>query len=697
MFCKGCGSLLNDGASFCPKCGLRMGNQMYGTGMAAQPNVQPSAYYGNYTENANSEKTNKKKHTVPIVIASLVAVISIIGSACFFLPKLISSNDTETNAKTSSSSRKERDKTDSSLTAEKELIGYIDQSLELMMTAVNDVGDLSDYNGIYEAEAMAERFREQANILEDSLSELADIQKQADAVSGIDANLEKAKKEFFSLAQDSQKAYMEMFDFFEDYIVLAGDLDNKPEADNYNSTSDYYNDLYTWYESTKERYSAINTCPSCLASEWKKLGTILDLNYDIAWKLYLAEEYDDYLRFQSAVNMSNRYDTVIQLETDEFLDCISGEANFFVEQMVQSAKLVEEIHTYAGLKEEERSGYVFETIRTGEVSLDYDAVDTIYPSLYNTYDAFLIIKTGCISGSRKILVDAEIPGLTQSYKESFTLDTAYRTIYIKPPALTGNLDLSSAKNAQIKVTISDQDGTLIEAKTFPVTIKSKYDVEWYTDEYGVATQDNILCFLTPEASAISQLKRQAIEEISSMTGGQMESFVGYQETGWNHYVGTYLQAAGIMRALNKMGVRYNMDSYSLSGSHQHVLFPENVLEQQSGLCVETSLVVASALQSADMHAFLVFPPGHAQVAVEIWNDGEGAGEYFLIETTSLTSDSNNEDIFIENANSLLEYYSLGTGPIVYYSQKDWLDYITENTYVIDCDDSRILGLTPFTN
>ena len=60
-----------------------------------------------------------------------------------------------------------------------------------------------------------------------------------------------------------------------------------------------------------------------------------------------------------------------------------------------------------------------------------------------------------------------------------------------------------------------------------------------------------------------------------MTGGQMNSFVGYQNNAWNnHYVGTYLQAAGLMRAMYEMGVRYNMDPFSLSGSNQHILLPD---------------------------------------------------------------------------------------------------------------------------
>lgn len=198
---------------------------------------------------------------------------------------------------------------------------------------------------------------------------------------------------------------------------------------------------------------------------------------------------------------------------------------------------------------------------------------------------------------------------------------------------------------------------------------------------------------------MAELKRQAIDEIANITGNRMEAFVGYQEavSGWNHYGITYVQAAGLMSALYKMGVRYNMNPFSISGSNQHILFPEDVIAQKSGLCIETSLAVASALQSAGMHAFLVFPTGHAQVAVEVWNSGEGKGEYFLIETTSLNGNINDRSHFIENGNNLLNYQA-STGIITYYNSDDWADYLENSVeYLVDCDDSRLLGLTMFGN
>ena len=100
-----------------------------------------------------------------------------------------------------------------------------------------------------------------------------------------------------------------------------------------------------------------------------------------------------------------------------------------------------------------------------------------------------------------------------------------------------------------------------------------------------------------------------------------------------------------------------------------------------------------------MHAFLIFPPGHAQVAVEVWDSGEGAGEYFLIETTALSENAINGSAFADYGNALLrgelgaENYSC----ITYYNHDQWSSYLNTVDYVIDCNDSRILGMTPFSN
>ena len=578
-----------------------------------------------------------------------------------------------------------------------ELLGYVNQAEDFIAQIWEEDLALSDSKDVKALESTELR----VGMSQKTISQLTELKTQAEGVSCGDPAFAAAAAEYFSLRLNSESSLLNIRVFLQDYYTLFSMIAEKPMESDYTSMENFYNDLYSWYQAVKEGYDAITSCPSNLEPQWKKYGEILDLNEDISLKLYKGNSYQDHLRSVSALNLSNRFYIVEPVLFEELQSGWQDETSFADEQSSYAAALAEELRAYAEMDGEARSSYVFQNIYTNEFLYSCQAIDTIYPSLYNTYNAFLVLRMGCVSGSRDVLVEAEIEGLTQKYKERIHLNTTDQAIYIKPPALTGELDLSSAKSAQISLTISDMNGDLIEAKTFPVTIKSKYDFEWYSNEYGVATQDNILCFLTPESEAISRLKRQAIEEISHMTGGQMNSFVGYQNNAWNnHYVGTYLQAAGLMRAMYEMGVRYNMDPFSLSGSNQHILLPDDVLERQSGLCIETSLVIASALKSANMHAFIVLPPGHAQVAVEIWNGrGEstaGTGQYFLIETTSLSSDLTN--VFIDGANSLLDNVPPKTGPITYMNREQWKQYLAvEGTYLIDCDDANIMGLTPFAN
>lgn len=81
---------------------------------------------------------------------------------------------------------------------------------------------------------------------------------------------------------------------------------------------------------------------------------------------------------------------------------------------------------------------------------------------------------------------------------------------------------------------------------------------------------------------------------------------------------------------------------------------------------------------------LIFPPGHAQVAVETWPD---TGEYFLIETTMLP-------MAIED----IPY------AITYLSKDEWLGYLDGtgaytlgSCYVLDCDLGKKLGIVPLSN
>jgi hypothetical protein len=153
--------------------------------------------------------------------------------------------------------------------------------------------------------------------------------------------------------------------------------------------------------------------------------------------------------------------------------------------------------------------------------------------------------------------------------------------------------------------------------------------------------------------------------------------VGYQQIGdMNYYDITYFQVAAIYETMrNYYGVRYNATPVSTSGkeAQQRIALPEEVIDQKSGLCIETTIAMASAIEATGMHPMVLILPTHAQVAVETWYQ---SGEYYLIETTALTEpDWNNI--------------------IVYLDQDQWAQYLEQNQVtVVDMELARKDGIKP---
>lgn len=584
MICPKCGTQLNDGAAFCPKCGNRIENNTTNN-VPNQPMENNVAVRAVVTETAK-EKHSTWKTVLITVLATIVAGFTglmILGSKSTVPEtKEVSTSEGSVVAEPEGDSNAPEV---SDLQALNELLGYIDQAEEVVQKYNNDYEALKEEENL-EIEVL---YRNRADIIQATYSELEVIRDNMVQIKDLDPTVKEAGTEYFNMIISSRKSWYEVLDFMTNYYKLYYNIFvYRPQESDSSDVVDYYNSLYSWYQSAMEGIDAIESYPTCVETEWERYKEVVGLNKSIVQKEYIACELNDWLRHYSAKYMSGRYEIAEENAYNEIVSCIEGEIDFARNQQTISSNLAEEIHGYADMDEDARSNYEFKYNRANKIILNYEAVDTIYPSLFNTYDAFVIFKTGCISGTRKIVIEAEIPGFTQKYKQSFNLDASYKTIYIKPAALTGDLDLSSAKDAQINISIFEGDGiTLIDSKTFPVTIKSRNDFEWTSTEFGDATQDNILCFLTPESSSISELKRTAIDELYAMTSGKMEIFPGYQTLSSdpnsylsNPYAITYLQAAGIMRALNEVGVRYNLDGFSISGSNQHILLPKEVLEKK---------------------------------------------------------------------------------------------------------------------
>lgn len=263
---------------------------------------------------------------------------------------------------------------------------------------------------------------------------------------------------------------------------------------------------------------------------------------------------------------------------------------------------------------------------------EIDAVEIVAPNLYPSLDSAANVKVTTYGPGQSVIVEAELTGLTQKFEEKYDLEQGFNYLPIKPALLPANdlPDLSNNSTTQLNVKVTDAaTGEVLAQKSQQVELLSMYDFTWKSDDFGKTASYDILAWLRPQADEVNAVNREAAEVLGKWTNGKMKEIAGYQYG--DDWSATLLQVAAIQTAISNMGVAYVMDGYSFT-SDQHVLTPDAVVNKKQGLCIETSLLLASCLMSADMHPMIIITPGHAQVAVETYS---GSGRYFLIETTTL--------------------------------------------------------------
>ena len=336
-----------------------------------------------------------------------------------------------------------------------------------------------------------------------------------------------------------------------------------------------------------------------------------------------------------------------------------------------------------------------------QTEASFEAVKNISPNLYPSMAAVANVQVTSRQEQQDILVEAEIVGFSQKLTNRVSVDQGITIIPVKPqvlPSLT-MADLAKDKTTQLNITVSEADtGRVLIQRSEGIVIRSINAFNWEDDEFGVTAPFNILAWMQPDDAEIDAIVREASDWLTKWTNGEV-SMVGYQ----TDYVLT--EIAALQKAISERGVVYTMDDYSFTAD-QNVLMPTQTLSQRHGLCIETSLLMASCLKRMAMHPMLVITPGHAQVAVET---NRGSGNYWLVETTSLPYNVNEDQDWTTYAfyGPLLDTYLTPSGEASYWTfngtADEWKAYLESvsvsdgnvyqgGVFVIDCDLLDIMGL-----
>lgn len=407
-------------------------------------------------------------------------------------------------------------------------------------------------------------------------------------------------------------------------------------------------------------------------------------------ELYWAEQNQDVLTAFSAECFTN--DILTEQEEwindiDTIMEALEVHIDVYLERV---EKLMNEyMENYELLMEGDYENVEFsylDEIEKTKVTSSISCIDTIYPAMYNRLQAVAIVNLSYVNGEKDVLVTVEVDGFSQKYEKTITVNQFPQRYYIKPPVISSGLNLDNQKNTQIKVTVADvETGNIIAAETENVKIMSINDFILSDNEYGYTNYADILAWVTPESNYIQDLLRSAADYMEEYTG--YHGIPGYQYViNEDEEMITKYQVYSIQKAISDMGVRYVMSSYSIgeaTNATQRVNRPDETLLSKSGICIETSVLMASALQAAGFNSMIVLTTNHCQVAVETW---KGSGDYILIETTFLPI----EDPYDVYGDMYYIDCLMETG-----TKEEWLAYLENNEgMVYSCNLATYMGITP---
>ncbi|HEY7976026.1 MAG TPA: hypothetical protein VID72_11820 [Ktedonobacterales bacterium] len=234
-----------------------------------------------------------------------------------------------------------------------------------------------------------------------------------------------------------------------------------------------------------------------------------------------------------------------------------------------------------------------------------------------------------------------IPGFTQPQTLESTSAQGFRSASFKPPLLAPTtldaLAHTQRHSAQMRVQLAAGSHVLCETSA-PVTLISRQWIQWRNSATGADNMPLIAGWVTPDDPTITTLIGRAAQRL----GAQPETYDNTPALyGYNQGAANAQQVRDQVDALFDTlqfdyHLRYAADNLPFTqDATQQVQLPRDVLSSSAptGMCVETTAILASAVERLGMRPYIVFTQTHAFLGVALSADPQAPIEYW--ETSDL--------------------------------------------------------------
>ncbi len=214
-----------------------------------------------------------------------------------------------------------------------------------------------------------------------------------------------------------------------------------------------------------------------------------------------------------------------------------------------------------------------------------------------------------------LLASASIVGVSQVQVETINAISTAQFASFAPPLVSQLFRrLTAEDNTSLHVQVTDMAKHLYYLEDIPLLLHSRWLMQW------VATNRlRIAAWVTPDDPAIGSLVYKAASELPMEPPPVPPAMIGYNKASSGEVIA---QVDAIYDTLlYDYGIRYVQASVPYSGpdsdtvATQVIKLPAEVLAQRSGMCIELTLLLASAAERIGLHAEIVITPGHAFLGV----------------------------------------------------------------------------------
>ena len=217
---------------------------------------------------------------------------------------------------------------------------------------------------------------------------------------------------------------------------------------------------------------------------------------------------------------------------------------------------------------------------------------------------------------QQITLSVQIPNFSQTQPITVDATPGWKSQDFHPPMLPGVIDALATtpyRDSQVVLGVRDASGKSC-ADSKPLRLLSSRDISWLSPQ-GQNNAAFLAGWVTPQDPAIRQLLDRATQRLQnnpSLYPGTT-SMVGYDGTRQD----ILHQIDAIFDTLEQdYHIRYSRITiqYGLP-QLQDILLPKDVLQSGLGMCVETTITMASAIESLHMRPYIYLTQDHAFLGV----------------------------------------------------------------------------------